>query len=47
LLFAWKFRKIGLQREEYPWDEDDDEDVPEEERYWEVRNDELDKHNDS
>jgi hypothetical protein len=36
LLFAWKYRKIGIQREEYHWDEDDDEDIPEEERYWEI-----------
>ena len=36
LLFAWKFRKIGMQREEYQWDEDDDEDIPKEERYWEL-----------
>ena len=36
LLFAWKYRKIGMQKEEYHWDEDDDEEIPEEERYWEV-----------
>jgi len=36
LLFAWKYRKIGMQKEEYQWDEDDDEDIPPEDRYWEI-----------
>jgi hypothetical protein len=35
LVFAVHYRKIGLQREEY-FDEEDEEDNPDEDRYWEV-----------
>lgn len=39
LLFAWKYRNIGMQKEDYQWNEDDEEDIPEEERYWEIKED--------
>ena len=36
LLFAWYYRKIGMQKEEYQWPEEDEDEIPKEERYWEV-----------
>lgn len=32
LILAWFYRKNGLQKEQYHWDEDDDEDNP----YWKI-----------
>lgn len=36
LIFAVFYRKVGVQKAEY-FDEDDEEDIPEEDRYWEIK----------
>lgn len=40
-LFAWKYRNIGLQKEEHYWSEEDE--LSDEDPYWEVEEDEEGK----
>jgi membrane associated rhomboid family serine protease len=42
-LFAWKYRNIGIQKEEYQWPEEDE--LSDDNPYWEVEEEPIDKNN--